>query len=165
MNIAKFCATLLPLILLSRGVIAQEVGEKGSWSAHVTADACFNTTAPSHSEGSLPGRGAPYFAVADHPREGLEDAVTVGSGYADADGSSATLSVDGGKSFNLLPFGNAAFVEGSIEPELVSKLLTAKHVTVTWTTPSGGKIVDHYRMAGFQATRSLVKSGCPKVGG
>lgn len=142
-------------------VAAEPVGVSGTWSAHATRSSCYNKAHPSRVEGSLPGRGKPYLAVADHPEEGLDDAVTAVSGFANTDGASASISIDGKAPVPMLPFGDAAFIDGRLEAGVVKDLVKANVITVTWITPSGRKIVDRYDGAGFQETRKIVKSKCP----
>ena len=154
-----FFALIFALSFLPRHAFAGEMGRFDSWSAQITPDACFNISAAVSST-SMPGRKKPKLAVTDHLSEKLFNAVTVGSGFDDADGATATIAIDNGPAFHLLPFNGVGFVSSRLEPALVEALSRGQRAVVTWTTPLGGKLTDVYNLAGFNASRAAAKNAC-----
>src|SRR3546814_8987439 len=104
----------LPILQFS----AEDVGRFDIWAAQTTPGACFSFSV-AVSSSPMPGRKAPRLAVTDHLNEKLFNTVTVGSGFADASGATATISVDGGQEFKLLPFNGSGFVSSRLEPALI----------------------------------------------
>lgn len=152
-------ALLVVVALLPSRAFAGEVGKFGDWSAQIATDACFNMTRAISST-SAPGRKAPRLAVTDHLSQRLFNAVTVGSGFDDADGSTATISIDNGSPFQLLPFNGVGFVSSRFEPLLVDALSRGQKAVVKWTTPLGRTLTDVYSLNGFNASRAAAKSAC-----
>lgn len=156
---SAFFALIIAIFAIPVPAFAGEVGHFGDWSAQISPDACFNIS-KAVSSASMPGRKKPELAVTDHISERLFDAVTVGSGFDDADGATATISVDNGPEFHLLPFNGVGFVSSRLEPSLIEALSRGQKAVVKWTTPLGATLTDVYSLNGFNASRSAAKNAC-----
>lgn len=128
-------------------------GTHGSWASRLGEERCWAFTLPVSATPS-PERGTAYLSIQNHKPEGIRGSIAVVSGLPDSAAGEVSLSVDG-KSFDMLPFGEAAFARtGAPEAALIAAMRSGREMTVTWALPSGGKVEDRYSMDGFTAAKA-----------
>ena len=108
-----------------------------------------------------PGRGAVYVAVVHNRDERNFDAVSVVSGFPDVTSSNAMVEIEG-HTFELLPFGNAAFVRaGKPEQDIIAAMSRPGSMKVVWTSSiDGTTIVDNYSLQGFRESKAAADRAC-----
>lgn len=156
----KQIATLAALasIVFSLPAAAQAV--HGDWESFQKDGKCWASTVPAGSEGSVSRRSAPYLSIQNHPAEGVRGSVLISAGFEEAGLGEAKVEVDG-KSFEVLPYGGAAFAaSGKPEAALIAAMRRGAELKVTWTSKSGETATDRYSLAGFTASKNDIDSIC-----
>lgn len=133
------------------------------WQAKRKGSVCFAMLAPSASRNAPPDRGKVFVAITANKEENSFDALTFTSGYPDVTKSIPTVSI-GGKTFDLLPYGGAAFARaGEPEQSIVSAMLSNPTMQVIWRSADGKTvIVDDYRLDGIAVARSVIDKACDR---
>jgi len=160
----------------------QNCGFRGLLSATIAAAACAATmSAATAAEGwsvksangrcwaisqpkslSQPGieRGAAYAAVQNSTTDAIRGSFSAVSGTQETAKGDVTLEVDG-KSFEVLPFGDAAFVKsGAPETALIAAMKRGSNLKVTWKLSSGEVMSDTYALSGFAAAKEKIDKDC-----
>ena len=144
--------------LLAAGAPAYAAGD---WQARQKGHTCFVKASPMASTNAPPGRGAVYVAVVHNRDERNFDAVSVVSGFPDVTSSNALVEIEG-HTFELLPFGNAAFVRaGKPEQDIIAAMSRPGSMKVVWTSSiDGTTIVDNYSLQGFKESKAAADRAC-----
>lgn len=150
-------------IALLAASAAAPAANAGSWQAKRKGPVCFAMLTPSASRNAPPDRGKAYVAITANKAENSFDALTFTSGYPDVTKSIPTVSV-GGKTFDLLPYGGAAFARaGQPEQDIVSAMLSNPTMQVIWRSADGKTvIVDDYTLDGIAVARSVIDKACDR---
>lgn len=133
----------------------------GDWQARQKGPTCFVKAQPVASTNAPPGRGAAYIAVVHNKAERNFDAVSVVSGFPDVTSSNAVIEIEG-RTFELLPFNNAAFVRaGKPEQEVLAAMSRPGSMKVVWTSSiDNTTIVDNYSLQGFRESKLAADRAC-----
>lgn len=136
----------------------------GDWQARQKGQTCFVKASPVASTNAPPGRGAVYVAVVHNRAERNFDAVSVVSGFPDVTRSNALVEIEG-HTFELLPFGNAAFVRaGKPERDIIAAMSRPGTMKVVWTSSvDGTTIVDNYSLQGFKESKAAADRACGRT--
>ncbi len=118
---------------------------------------CVAMSSPTESVGGIAAREAPYVAIMNSPTEGIREAVSLVSGSEKTGAGNVKVDVDG-RSFEALPFKNAAFVgSGKPEADLISAMERGHKLTVRWATKDGESVADVYSLKGFAEARREIR--------
>jgi hypothetical protein len=133
----------------------------GDWQARQKGPTCFVKAQPVASTNAPPGRGAAYIAVVHNKAERNFDAVSVVSGFPDVTSSNAVIEIEG-RTFELLPFNNAAFVRaGKPEQEVLAAMSRPGSMKVVWTSSiDNTTIVDNYSLQSFRESKLAADRAC-----
>lgn len=149
------CSTAALVLCAASAALASPAtaGTFGKWETRSASSRCWAYTQPIAPSGDV-ARGQPYLSIQNHKPENIRGSIAVISGVKDSAKGEVSLSVDG-KSFEMLPFGDAAFARtGAPETALIAAMRSGKELTVTWSLPSGAKVIDRYGMDGFSAAKA-----------
>lgn len=154
----------MALLLAAPASLAQVVHQE--WEAHGTRGDCYAVTFPLLSDGAENRPGQAYVSVTHKRSEGLRDAVSFVSGLEDVTDSEVSAMVTSStgveNSFELLPFGGAAFARGGApEKSLITAMKSGRELVVTWKTSGGATIQDRYSLMGFTAAHGDIGRRCP----
>jgi hypothetical protein len=152
--------SVVSIAFLAAAIIAPA---QAGWQAKRKGSVCFATLTPSESRNAPPDRGKAFVAITANKAENSFDALTFTSGYPDVTKSVPTVSI-GAKTFDLLPYGGAAFVRaGQPEQDVVSAMLSNQKMQVIWRSADGKTvIVDDYSLEGMAIARSVIDKACDR---
>lgn len=154
---------ILSGLLLALAGAAIAVPAQAGWQAKRKGPVCFAMLAPAESRNAPPDRGKVFVAITANKEENSFDALTFTSGYPDVTKAIPTVSV-GGKTFDLLPYGGAAFARaGEPEQAIVSAMLSNRSMQVIWRSADGKTvIIDEYKLDGMAIARSVIDKACDR---
>jgi|HigsolmetaAR206D_1030411.scaffolds.fasta_scaffold00531_4 Invasion associated locus B (IalB) protein. len=148
------------VIAASAVSLPASAGIHGKWESRETGGKCWAATTPVSSTGAASGRGPAYLSIQNHPSEGVRGSVAVVSGTKETAKGDVAVEVDGAR-FEMLPFDDAAFARsGAPEAALIAAMRKGREMTVTWTLPSGQRVIDRYSLDGFSAAKAAIDRNC-----
>lgn len=150
-------------LVIAAGAVGGSAQAAGDWHTRQKGPTCFVKAQPLASTNAPPGRGAAYVAVVHNKAERNFDAVSVVSGFPDVTSSNAVMEIEG-RTYELLPFGNAAFVRaGKPEQEVLAAMSRPGTMKVVWTSSiDNTTIVDNYSLQGFRESKIAADRACGK---
>jgi hypothetical protein len=142
------------------GFSASQASALDGWTAKSANGRCFAISQPrSASQGSV-SRGVAYASVQNSTTDGIRGSFSAVSGTTESSKGEVSLDVDG-KTFEVLPFGEAAFVKtGAPETALLAAMKRGTALKVTWKLPSGQTVTDTYPLNGFAAAKEKIDRDC-----
>jgi invasion protein IalB len=148
-------AAAAAIAALCGGASAQE--NHGDWQAFSDNGRCWAASAPTSS---TDGSTRAYASVMNQPSEGVRGSVAVISGDPATASGDVELKVDG-KSFDMLPFDDAAFARsGAPEASLITAMRRGREMTVKWVADDGKSVEQVYSLKGFSSAKAAADSGC-----
>ena len=139
----------------------QFVASYQDWSVFADSDGCFIAAVSLSGEPDNPTVDPAYIMVLDEPASANSPQMAFLLGY-NLDGRYyATASVDGGRSFNLLPDATNAFVNDPAEERaLIAAMRQGVQLVLTGRTPGGTTRTDVFSLLGFTAALQRAQTGC-----
>lgn len=143
----------------------QKIGDHRDWSAWIYRDGgqqiCFVTSSPKKSLPKGVQRGAIRFNVAHRPPDGVENEISMVSGYPFAAKREALVAI-GATEIGLQTDGERAW---SLDPRddtrLVRTMKAGLEMIITGFSKRGTKTVDTYSLLGFTAAMNAIDKACP----
>lgn len=151
---------VIALAAIAAATAFPAAAQDSAWHTYSKDGKCWASSAPVRSEGGIANRSGQFLSIQNAPSEGVRGSVAMVSGFAASGEGSVTAAVDG-ETFEVLPFGDAAFAgSGKPEAELVAAMRRGREMTVTWTADGGGTATDVYSLEGFSAAKAETDASC-----
>ncbi|MCF4165400.1 invasion associated locus B family protein [Zavarzinia compransoris] len=156
------------VVAVDTGAKAEEtplLAEHGDWQAFKTKqngkDVCFVSSKPVDSEPKNVRRGDIFFLVSYFQDGSVKDQVQVLIGYPFKTGSTAHISIDGKKKFELFTDGENAWArKAETDSEIVAAMKRGAKAVVTGTSQRGTDTTDVFSLKGITAAISAVMKAC-----
>ncbi len=158
---ASYVSILIPVGVAHAAVIS----EHGAWVAAKEKEkgyrVCLISSKPQKSMGKYTRRGTVNAIVSHRPAEGRIGEVSIQAGYTYKRGSLVTLSINGGKLFQLFTQGGYAWTRDVADDhKLVRAMRAGMTMTVKGTSSRGTRTTDIYSLKGFSAAMNAINRAC-----
>lgn len=161
--------SMAAVVAVDTGAKAEEtplLAEHGDWQAFKTKqqngkDVCFVSSKPVDSKPTGVKRGDIFFLVSYFQDGSVKDQVQILIGYPFKTGSTAHITIDGSKKFELFTDGENAWArKAETDSDIVAAMKRGSKAVVTGTSQRGTDTTDTFSLKGITAAINAVTKAC-----
>jgi hypothetical protein len=140
------------------------IGENGDWKAYTfkrgDETVCYMASTPEKAAGDYSSRGRIYALVTNDPGQGVDNQLSIVTGYAYKKDSLVTVEI-GGRRFELFTSEDKAWSRGpEDDADLIGAMIAGADMVVEGTSSRGTVTTDTYSLIGFTATKRVIDQAC-----